>query len=89
MGQQYVGAIMLATSMTFFIAISQSARAQQMSPRDCLAEAYTMTGSERRNFLFSCLQDGGVINCPPQKKLCGIRCIFRAKVCAGRHVGGK
>ena len=63
-----------------FFGASRPADAEAAA-RDCLAAAHAMTGLARRNFLISCLQEGGTIACPAGKKLCGTSCIFRAKVC--------
>jgi hypothetical protein len=48
-----------------------------------------MTGLARRNFLVSCLREGGMINCVTGKKLCGISCIFRDKACTIPAIGAE
>jgi hypothetical protein len=87
--RRHRSAIMAATAVTIFLSSDQSASSQQPPTRDCQAEARVMTGSARRNFLVSCLREGGTINCVTGKKLCGISCIFRDKACTIPAIGAE
>lgn len=71
-----VGALILVTG--------KPAVPQEAPKRDCMASAakqHRLSGTARRKFLVVCLRQGGMINCAPGKKLCGIDCIFQAKEC--------